>query len=357
MAKERDKSNLISSIKPSKIILPVFIGLAVVGYMFYKEFDPEAIHQLKFTWSSALFLFVALLFMVGRDIGYIIRIRLLTDNQLSWKKSFKVIMLWEFTSAITPSAVGGTSVAILYISKEGISVGKSSAVVLATSFLDELYFIIMFPLLLLFLDVHALFATAQGGGELTFANDLFYFAVVGYVLKLAYTLFVSYGLFIRPRGLKWLVLWIFRLPFLRRYRHQAGEAGNEIVISSNELKKKSILFWLKVIGATFLSWTSRYWVVNALFLSFFFVSDHFLLFAKQLIMWIMMLISPTPGGSGFAEYIFSKYLKEFIDVPEASAASVIIALALMWRFISYYPYLIAGAIFLPGWLKKSFSKK
>lgn len=49
--------------------------------------------------------------------------------------------------AITPSAVGGTSVAIIYVHKEGISLGRSSAIVMLTSFLDEIYFIVMFPLL------------------------------------------------------------------------------------------------------------------------------------------------------------------------------------------------------------------
>ena len=74
---------------------------------------------------------LAVLFMFGRDIGYIIRIRVLSGGELSWLQAFRVIMLWEFTSAITPSAVGGTSVAIIYVHKEGISVGRSSAIVMA----------------------------------------------------------------------------------------------------------------------------------------------------------------------------------------------------------------------------------
>ena len=69
----------------------------------------------------------------------------LTDKGLTWVQAFRVIMLWEFTSAITPSTVGGTAVAVVFIHKEGMSVGKSTAVVLATSFLDELYFVIMLP--------------------------------------------------------------------------------------------------------------------------------------------------------------------------------------------------------------------
>ena len=141
--------NPLGKIRISNAIYPILIGLGVVGYMFWKDFDKEVFAGISFTWHTVFWLFMAVLFMFGRDIGYIIRIRILSNNQLSWYQAFRVIMLWEFTSAITPSAVGGTSVAIIYVHKEGISVGRSSAIVMLTSFLDELYFIVMFPLLIL----------------------------------------------------------------------------------------------------------------------------------------------------------------------------------------------------------------
>ncbi len=353
-----DSSNPFNSIRASKVILPIIIGLGVVAFMFAREFDPRAFDSMVFSWRSVLFLFLACLLMMSRDLGYVIRIRILTYNQLSWKQAFRVIMLWEFTSAVTPSAVGGTSIAILFLNKEGISLGRSSSVVLATSFLDELYFIIMFPILLLIVNVNTLFAI---GGETSYLNEFFWFAVVGYSLKLAYTLVVSYGLFINPRGLKWLLLQVFRLPFLRRWRHNINEAGYEIISSSKELVHKPFSFWLKAFGATFFSWTSRYWVVNMILLAFFVLpkfGQHFLIFARQLVMWIMQLIAPTPGGSGFAEYIFTRYLGDLIPVSDTViAGSVAIALALIWRLISYYPYLIVGAFIVPKWIKDKFIVK
>ena len=124
--------------------------------MLYKEFDINAFRQITFTWSSVFWLFVALLCMAVRDLGYVIRIRILSGDRLSWIKAIRIIFLWEFTSAVTPSAIGGTSLAILFVNKEGIKVGRSSAIVMATSFLDELYFILMFPLILLCVSQSAL---------------------------------------------------------------------------------------------------------------------------------------------------------------------------------------------------------
>lgn len=344
---KRNGNNPLKNISANKIIYPIIIGLGVVGFMLYREFDIKAFEAISLTPNSYYWLFVALLCMLVRDIGYMIRIKILTDNEFSWRKAFRVIMLWEFTSAITPSAIGGTSVAILYVHKEGISVGKSSAVVMATSFLDELYFILMFPLLLLFINTSELFAI---GGGYTIKNAFLLFALVGYFLKFLYTLVLSYGLFWNPRGLKWLLLMIFKLPILRKWKHGANQAGTEIIDSSKELIKKPFSFWLKAFVATFFSWTSRYWVVNAMFLALFTVSDHFLLFARQLVMWIMMLVSPTPGGSGFSEYVFKNYLSDFL--PEIAGIAII--MALLWRLFTYYPYLFIGAIMFPKWIKDKF---
>ena len=108
--------------------------------------------------------------MIGRDLGYIIRLRILSEKDITWRQAFRVIMLWEFTSAISPSTVGGTAVAVVFIHKEGLSVGRSTAVVLATSFLDELYFVILFPLILWVVGGKMLFTTSLQGTGIAFLN-------------------------------------------------------------------------------------------------------------------------------------------------------------------------------------------
>ena len=147
---------------------------------------------------------------------------------------------------------------------------------------------------------------------------------------------------------------IFKLPLLRRWKHGANKAGTEIIENSREFKAKPFTFWLKAFAATAFSWTSRYWVVNAILLAFFSISDHLLIFARQLIMWIMMLVSPTPGGSGFSEFVFTRYLGEFIPVDAAVLGTVAVVMALVWRLATYYPYLLMGVIIFPRWVKSKF---
>lgn len=356
MPQQSPKTNPVGKIRTRNAIYPIGIGLVVVGWMLYRDFDPQVFDSITFSWSTVFWIFVAFLCMFGRDLGYIIRIKIFSDGQLSWAQAFRVIMLWEFTSAITPSAVGGTSVAILYVHKEGISVGKSSAMVMLTSFFDELYFVIMFPLMLLAVGRAQLF-DLSAVSESLLSMSLMTVALVGYFLKLAWTLILSYGLFINPRGLKWLLLKVFKLKPLRRWYRAINNVGTDIILSSRDLKTKKAGFWSKSLLSTFLSWSSRYLVANALIMAFFGYTDQFLLFARQLVMWIMMLVMPTPGGSGFAEYIFTHFLGDLMPVaPELQVAAGTLV-AVVWRLITYYPYLIVGVILFPRWLNTHFSRR
>ncbi len=356
MSTTKPAKSPLSRIKPSNAIYPAILGLAVVGYLFWKDFNPAVFADITFNWSTIFWLFMALVFMFCRDLGYVIRLRILSGYNLSWLEAFRVIMLWEFTSAITPSAIGGTSVAILYVHKEGISVGRSSAIVMLTSFLDELYFIIMFPLLIAIVGLDALFELTGGEGSLA-SRSLMTFALVGYGLKFAYVLLLSYGFFINPRGIKRLLMRIFKMRFLKRWFKSAANVGSDIVLASYEVKQYNWRFWMKSAYSTFLSWSARYLVANALILAFFSVSDQVLLFARQLVMWIMMLVMPTPGGSGFAEYIFTTYCSDLIEVPLALQMGAAALVALLWRLITYYPYLIIGAFLFPRWIQKHFVQR
>lgn len=354
-----EKSNPVGKIKVSQAIWPVLLGLGVVAFLFYREFNPAVFNDFHITWRSIMWIFISFACIFGRDLGYVIRLRILSrkvaGEALSWGAALRVIMLWEFTSAITPGAVGGTSVAIVYVNKEGISVGRSSTIVMLTSFLDELYFLIMFPLLLAFVGIDNLFNITVQGGIL--AKGLMSFALIGYILKFAFTTILAYGLFINPRGLKLLILKVFKVRWLRRWRMGANVAGYEIVASSENIKRFGAMFWMKAFGATFLSWSSRYLVANALIIAFFAVSDNFLLFARQLVMWIMMLVLPTPGGSGFAELVFTNYCSDLISVPLELQLSAAALIAFMWRGVTYYPYLAVGAVLFPRWIKRHFGKK
>jgi glycosyltransferase 2 family protein len=345
------QSRVLKIFKFKRVIIPVILGLGVVSFLIFRDFDAEPFRNIRWTQYSALWLFIALLMVVTRDVAYMYRIRLLTDKELSWRKSFDVIMLWEFASSVTPSIVGGSAAALYIVTKEGIRPGRATAIVMITALLDELFYITMVPVVIIIVGTSQLFTSET---SYLFVNTRFGMQgifIIGYLFILTLTLIITYGVFVRPRGFKWILLKIFKLPFLRKWRYQAGQAGDDIIITSAELRGKPTIFWVHAYIATWFSWTARFWVVNFLILSITPVGQHFLIYARQLIMWVIMLISPTPGSSGVAEFLFSDFLGDFIPV------GLTAALALLWRLMSYYPYIIIGAIVLPNWLKRVYKIK
>ena len=335
---------------PTRIFITILIGLSVAFYLVYKEFDIDAFALVNWGWQSFIWILVALCMVALRDIAYIYRLRVLTNWKLNLRQSFDVILLWEFASAITPSVVGGSGVAIYFINKEGVSIGKSTAVVMVSALLDEMFYIIMVPLVLIITGIDNLFPTLITKEFFGVTLGPLGIFVVGYLFIVCLTTIIAYAIFFKPRGFKFILLQIFKLPFIRKWRYAAIETGDDIITTSKELKGQPAKFWFKAGAATFLAWTARFWVVNFIILAFIPVSEHLLIYARQLVMWVIMLISPTPGGAGVAEFAFTTFLRDFIPL------GLVATLAFVWRLLSYYPYLFIGAILLPSWIRKTHGK-
>ncbi|HQV76605.1 MAG: flippase-like domain-containing protein [Flavobacteriales bacterium] len=309
----------------------------------------EVLGSINWTWISSFWILMAIVATALRDLGYIYRMRVLSDGHLSWRQSFNVTFLWEFASALTPSVVGGSGIAMFIIGREGLLLGRATAIVLVTALMDELFYVIMVPLVFVFVGIDDLFPAQLD--HAFWGLPIMVIFWVGYAFILAMVFTVTYSVFFRPRAFKFALLWIFKLPFLVRWRPAVIRVGDDIVTTSVELRGKPKSFWAKAFGATCISWGSRFLVINFICAAFFNVSDHLLLYARQLIMWVILLISPTPGSSGVAEVAFSGFFRDLLP-----AVGYIGALAVIWRILSYYLYLFIGTIVLPRWLRNTAGK-
>ena len=331
----------------TQILIPVLIGIVVIGWLFLSEFDPKSFKGISFNLTSLGFILLAFVFMMGRDFGMIWRFRLMTSKDLSWRQAFNINVLNEFTSAVTPSAVGGSSLIILFLNKEGITVGRSTAIMISNLFLDELFFILICPVIFLFVPLHELF---NASSVITSTIGVVFWSVYSVLFVWTFILFI--GLFRRPDLIAKLFLLLFKLPFLRRWHDNIATFTETMVNASKEISKRSFGFWAKAFATTALSWSSRFLVVNALFLAFTPFNNQLIIFGRQLLLWIVMVVSPTPGGSGISEFAFKEYYNDI-----ALGSGPILVITIIWRLISYYLYLLLGVLVIPKWIKKSFSKK
>lgn len=359
---DKNSEKMLNSLSPKKVLIPVLVGLGAIIFLMVSDdkFDLdkvlEAFKGIDLWWVAMAFI---VLFI--RDAGYMFRIRHLTSEQLSWKASIYVVLLWEFSSAITPSVVGGTAIAIFIINKEGITFGKSLSYVMLTAVLDNLFFVIA-SFSVIFLTQGEIFPEGTESLPLFGYNlnlEQIFFVSVGLIAL--YTTFMAWGLFIGPRAFKRMLAAMTSSRFTKRWRKNAIRSGNEMIVASKELKGHSWNYWIKAVVSTILIWSARYLMLNCLINAFLHISvmdmnfegiyQQFLIFARQIIMWIVMLISPTPGSSGTAEYFFGEFFGEFFT----SQPGVVLAVALFWRLFTYYAYLLLGVFALPKWVSRVFS--
>lgn len=327
-----------------KAILPAVIGIAVVVWLFISDFNINAWRLLKFDVRTVVALLLALVFVCGRDFGLAWRFRTITGGELSWYRAIRVDIMCAFTSAITPSAVGGSALAVFYLNREGVSVGRATTLTLTTLLLDELFFVVFCPVLMILLPASDLF----GNSDVALLKSVEWIFWIVYAGIVVYTAILFTGIIAKPEWLEKTVVKLFSLKYLKRWQKGATDMMHNMHEASIWVKSRSRIWWLEVFGATTLSWFSRYFVVNALFWGFVPAASGLLVFGRQFVVWVVLMVSPTPGGSGVSEWLFTNYYGDLIG--DLTAALVI---ATLWRLLSYYLYLAGGACLAPSYFKKT----
>lgn len=334
-----------------KTLIPVAIGLGVVVWLFVREFNPADLGRISWNMHTMLAIVAAWIFMGGREFGLAWRFRIMTDRELSWRQSLKVTMLCEFTSAITPTTAGGSALSMVFMNREGIAMGRGVSIMMSTLFLDELFFVLACPIVLLLVPYQLVFGF--GGNDFTLGVRAAFWIVYGGICL--WTALLFWGIFVKPIAVKNALLRLFGFRWIRRWRGKVAELADNMVLTSQDLRTRSMLWWFEAMGSTITSWLCRYLVVNALFWGFAAGASQIIVLARQFVVWTLLTVSPTPGGSGVSEWLFTNYYGDMLH-----DTSVVLVIAVMWRIISYYVYLAVGAFMVPSWIrgiKKSKSKE
>jgi len=342
---------VLQSFKPSRTIWPILIGVAVAAYILFRDFDISVFQGINWNLGMGGLMIVAIIMMICRDLAYIIRMRLLADKQLNWRSAFQVTLLWEFSNAVTPSVSGGTPIMIFLLFKEGLSLGKSTAIIFLTILIDQLYFILIVPVVLLLVGPEEMFRPLSAiEANTLFGQGVYVTFWIVYSILFCYISFLLIALIVKPIYINRLIKRVFMLKWLKRWRRGGFTMANELLNAADNFRNKPFHYWLKIGGLTLWAWFSRYMVLNSILAAFAVASlglyDHMIIYSRQVVMFFMMIISPTPGSSGIAELMFQTL---FADLTLEGLTS---ALAVLWRSIGYYPYLFIGAILLPHWIKR-----
>ncbi|MDI6401216.1 lysylphosphatidylglycerol synthase transmembrane domain-containing protein [Balneolaceae bacterium ANBcel3] len=315
------------------LVLSIVLSLTSMGLLIYFTYSPGLFDRLY--WNRTPGLFIAL-FVVALRVWFLsAKIHYLSESRLSWLASLRVVLCWEFTSSVTPSTIGGAPMATYVMTREKVSLGQSSAIVIYAIMLDQLILVFAIPVLFglgLFLPVVPENAGWAGQGAM----------ILIYLLLLSYALFLSYGVFRNPGILKRTVNLVFSLPFLRRYRYKVAREAESLEAYSHELRKKPRSFVYKAFLLSTLAFLAKVWLPTIVLLSFV-PADVLLSFLRSLAMTLAGMFMPTPGGSGGLEGLYALFQGPLMERREFLGIAVF-----MWRLISFY-VLVGVGLFALSW--------
>ncbi len=345
--------NVLKSVKPSKIVIPVLLGIMAIVWLMLKKFDVKEFYKIEWTGHTIQWIGLAVALLVARHLLYSLRLYLISGREFTYSKCIELLFIWEFSTAVAPTSAGGAAVALFVLIQEKLSTAKTVTIVIFKVLLDSIFFLTVLPLSLLVFGWQVVRPDMKSFADIGAWGYTF---ITVFILMLLQGSILFYGLFINPAGIKKLLAFFTKLPLLKRFEKRAELLGDEIVIASEELKRHSWRFHLAAFGVTSLAWLTRFLLINCLIIAFIphLHNDWYnqmLLFARISTMYIVTLFSPTPGGAGIAELVFGGFMSDF--VPSTTA----LVIALIWRVLTYYSYLIAGVFVIPNWVNKILRKE
>lgn len=340
-----DQKKALKALSPRSVWFTVLIGLTLVALVAIQD---EGITEESF-WLvakiSPLAILFALLMLALKDGLNTARVKHIGSKSFSWKSALYIVFLWEFSIAVTPPLVGPMALVVFILHKEGAALGKALAYAMLLAIMDNFFFLTATPFVWL-LSQGQVFPSNHNF-SLELGGSLNYFFFLSYGMVMGYTLFMSASILFFPRGIKVVLYKVSQLNFLSRWRKAIQLRADELFEAAHEFRGKRALFWLKLVVLTYGVWLVKYFVLNVIIFGFepWDMKESMLLVGRHLVMWVVMLASPTPGSAGTAEYLFPAFFGEFLG-------EYTFAASLAWRLTSFYPYLIIGALILPNWIKK-----
>ncbi|NBC25840.1 MAG: flippase-like domain-containing protein [Bacteroidetes bacterium] len=300
-----------------------------MGVVIYLTYTPGVLNHLAPKRLPGLF--IAILVTALKIYFSAGKLRYLADKEIGWMSSMRISLTWDFASAVTPSTIGGAPMATYAMTREGIKLGKSSAIILYGVLLDQFWYALAVPVLLFtgfFFQVLP--------PEIGFVGNMTMILI--YSGLLLYGGFLTYGLMVNPASIKKVIRWVFGWPFLNKFSEKMNSEAEHLEEYSLILRQKPLKFFMKAFFFSTMSWLCKVALPVIVILSLL-PGPEILLVLRSLAMNLAFLVVPTPGGSGGVEGLFAIFLGPLI-----SRTSFIGLAVFAWRVITYYSSIGLGII-------------
>ena len=334
----RDKRKIILN------IFIIFVVLMLVLYFSLKDNYKEIISyilKMDIKWFLLGVLGIVLYRSFVGLASY--NVVIANDKKISLLRMIQINFIILFFHGVTPFAGGGQPMEVYYLHKEKISIPNATNIVLQNFILYQVALVIMEIVAIIYNLYFELFPRDSVIRRLVIIGFLINFLVllVSCVLSFGKKL----NKFVLSKGLNFLGK-IRIIKDVQKTREKLEEYINNFYNNATMLKNnKRVVFKVVLINILAIAclYSIPYSVSHGLG-----YTNLKLIEAIVTTAYVMIIGSfvPIPGGTGGLEYSFMCFFGYLIK------GSVLTAIMLLWRFISYYLGIILGAINLSFYRKR-----
>ncbi len=326
------------------LLWPVLLSLAVLGAVFYATWEPDTLARMAEGLNAGLlglaFGAVGVRILLGGS-----RLRYISHGTISLVRGMRGAVAWDFMSAVTPSAVGGAPLAAYFVAKDNrVPVGEATAIMLFSMLMDQIWFAVSIPFILLasaFIDVFPPALGIAGTGTLT----------AYFIGMMAWACFFAYATLIRPEILERAATGLVRLKWLRRFEGRVRRELVELRRRAAVLRGQPPRFFVAGFLWSAAIWLTRYTTLLLIVLSVYPLLDRFTFLVRTGAMILTAMAVPTPGGSGGIEGLYVLFLAPLI--PKAIVGPTL----LTWRLMAYHFFIAVGFVMTALAVKRRFGQR
>ncbi len=304
-----------------RIALVVIFVLAISAAVIYFTFDIRALDYLTMfsSWSvlCALGALAIGLFFDGTRLLTLARI---TGEDLPLPDVVKVVLSNYFLAVLTPGATGGAIAQVMFMRRAGVSVARSTVIILVRTIMSIFFLIIMLPIFMKQDEA----ITSWVPMPVIMTVSVIFIAIPIAAVALMRTNY--------PKR----IIYYFSRYFRHERRRQAFRLYYDFRQAVYIMGRQPVMV-LRAFIESGVSLTFIYMTVPAYFLGLQFPFDLVQVMGRMYLLNLVLYFSPTPGGSGIAEAGFVALFNHL--VPSGTVG----ILAVLWRFTAEYLPFILGA--------------
>ncbi|MBO5394759.1 MAG: flippase-like domain-containing protein [Clostridia bacterium] len=322
-----------------------FVNLAVVGgilayQLTHEKFTPLTGLTFKFPYLFVIgLLLFGVLVMDAVGISY-----LLKQATGKWKPclAFKTVQIGRYYDNVTPLATGGQPFQVTYLKGRGVPIHNALSIPLSKYVFSQIAWLLV-----------SLTALIVSNVDKSYGDWVSIMSIIGFILSF-FVLFIIFFLSVSKKVGRVLVAktlkLLHKMKIVKNYDKQYEKITKTIGDYQDVMKQyaKSPKDFLVLVGSTLIKLICNYSIP-------FFIVKFFVpelggdMYFKMLIMSVLVDLSasffPLPGGTGLNEISFSAAFGAIIK-PLNLSVSPLVWVLILWRFCSYYFYLLQGVCIL-----------